>query len=163
MGIFSRRRAVVAVWEPVPESEPEVVDADEMGDDGCAGEHAYGVTFTLSTAPDATLAVWTYACSGDPAYGGFEIGYRYEYRAGEWVSVDYESLGQGFDDLDDADDVARQVAELLIWPGRSRRNQRRYPFRDDDEVVLVEALDGLAGFGWDGVADADSGEWEEAS
>ena len=98
-----------------------------MEDDGCAGEQAYGATFTLASAPWATLTVWvyvSYAANYDPA--DFCLGARCEYAidsdtgGARWMKALTDQLGGEFyDDLAVADVAARVAAEKLTLGPRS--------------------------------------------
>ena len=118
MGLFGKRRTAVledTVWQPA--SEVLGCARELMNDDGCAGDHAYGVLLTLEGDPAVTVTIWAYASYG-PSDGGerFTIGYCCDHRAGEdWEAFTYEADSRGalFDDLGDADDEARALAEQL--------------------------------------------------
>jgi hypothetical protein len=113
-----------------------------MDDDGCAGEQAYGATFTLASAPRASLTVWVYvslAVGDDP--GNFCIGSRIEYviddgSAGEpWMKALYAQIGgEYYDDLAVADLVARVAAEKLNSGPRSGASEEPTETFDWDGV-----------------------------
>jgi len=129
MGLFSRRSqadrslardgttvvVATAVWQP-DGAEPAIAYGWDMDDDGCAGEEAYGVTFISSSVPGCTITVWTYACwAATGAPHDFEMGHRYEYRAGDaWAASLYSAVTPGeFGGRDAADEAAQLTAMTL--------------------------------------------------
>lgn len=148
MGLFTtRRRHVIAArdcWQPSG-SGVGTVPGYDMDDDGCAGEHAYAVTFTMGLVPDATITAWSYAIYAAPdAPGDFQIGWRCEYHFGAgpdsapWAHVIYGCDDPEFyDDLGRAETTARQWAETLASTPRTGPSD---PLADEPGF-----------FDWDGV------------
>jgi hypothetical protein len=95
----------------------------EMDDDySRAGDEAWGVTFTLASAPGATITIWAYATYGpSDVPGSFHIGYRAEYAhpgaghvPGTDVSYDYDP--EFFFDLGECETACRDVAQIMTLP-----------------------------------------------
>lgn len=146
MGIFTRRRAAAARaydegWQPGGSGVATILTR-WLGDDGCAAEHAYGVTFTLASAPGATITAWfyaTFAAPDDP--GDFQVGWRCDYafdsggRRKPWRHTAYGMDDPDFyDDLSHAEATARWEAETLA------ATRREGPSIDDPSFL-----------DWDGV------------
>lgn len=147
--LFSRGGSAVtdeewAVWQPTGD-EPDITPAYLMDDDGCAGENAYGVTFTLADAPGATITIWTYPCYGPADVpDSFVIGYRCEYRfdsgsdSEPWTSYEYTDDAEWYWTLDDCDAACQEDARNMATTDRSQP--------DDGPSPEWEQL-----FDWDGV------------
>lgn len=129
--------------QPGPAGGPVTVTACgsyEMDDDGAAGDQAWGVSFTLASAPGVTLTIWAY-----PSYwrdpGAFNVGYRCEYRydtaAESTTAVQYDYDRFVFADLGECEKACRTSAQTMVW------SRNRYGDGD---------LPAYAGFfDWDGV------------
>ena len=129
MGLFTRRGNRLA--EPVRDGwQPDTADIDvvpgyAMGDDGCAGEDAYGVTFIAASAPGPAVTVWTYAIYAAPdAPADYQTGWRCEHRAPDsrrraasWTHVFYGCYDQFYGSLATADRAAWESAHALAAGG----------------------------------------------
>jgi hypothetical protein len=137
MGLFTkaRRPAVSLVWQPVKPAFVGIIPGRETDDDGCAGDRAYGVTFTLASAPRSWIAAAFYAVYGAEDKT-FVLGARYEYRvydAAGHVTWNYtgwegDASGDWFCTLSDADRAARGLAEVMA----SRTGAARWEFLEWD-------------------------------
>lgn len=142
-------REATGYWQPPTQYDAPVVAAGSaMDDDGCAGEHAYGVSFTRP-GMRSTVTVWCYPsyAGPDPDRDGYIVGYRVEYRSGDWSSADYTSdalynggvhLDVAYLDLEIADVAAREKADRMM--------------QDDAILPLPECLPECLReyFDWDG-------------
>ncbi len=110
-----RRQPGTSAWQPQPGVRD--VPAAEVDDDGCAGSQAHAVTFTLPSAPRATITVWAYA-RYRPGTGTYRVCYRYEYNStAGWSHVgwtwDWNPKAPLFTSLAGCGEAARQMAGEL--------------------------------------------------
>jgi hypothetical protein len=145
MGLFTRRRpaavAAGACWQPSGSGVATAPGYQATDDEGCAVEHAYGVTFTLDGAPAATIRAWFYVIYADlDDLGDFQVGWRCDYVFGggpttsaPWVHTAYGMDDPEFyDDLDHAEATARSMAEALASTPRTGPSDDDPSFLDWD-------------------------------
>jgi hypothetical protein len=115
-------------------------DGADMDDQGCAGDYAYGASFTLASAPAASITMYVYPVYGPPdTPDTFVIGYRCDYEieggaeGGPWSYTAYDEDGEFYSDLDECDAACEDWARSLATTPRTG------PSEDDLQL-----------FDWDG-------------
>jgi len=151
MGLFSRRKAAVAVateWRPVGYDCETVVgddaDMDDTGQSVDVGYRAYMAAFGNDEAPDALITVWTYVSYSYSPEGPAKycLGLHYQYTAGSdenWVYSGYadDPLQDIYGDASEAEEEALAWATVLAGGNPHSMGNLREVFEWDGEPFPV--------------------------